>query len=381
MPLQVCQTSSSPLLLTSMTAQVNFDAKKVKQARMHARNRQFVLTPKDHRERVIEPLVKQVNKLLLLALALGNSANAAGSSGPAQTDKMVETIRKKFGDFKEHHVKKLRQVGTYYSAVYRVAGKRAEKAANGENPKPRPSVMYRSISKFNPALYNFVREAAATNDALKPAAACATFNKESPLYGHMSPTYAAQFILAYVASNRRFNSENGQYIRPDDLMKKHLGEGIAKVLAGISADKREKEVIKAKKFPGEFTFCKLQELIGFYRLQLPEDSEAARNLTTLRNQQEQWPALLADLETISQIRDQAYKRLHAEQTKPVKAVGPKGPRGPLSEAQKHARRVKREANAAAGVLGYDLNFVEKVPKAASAVPPTSSSNAAAVATA
>ncbi len=347
-------------------SQTAAESKKDKLQRQQAKNREFVLTPKDYRDRVTEPLVRQVNKLLLLALALGNSANAGEGSQAEKVDKVVDTIRKRFNAFRDDHVKKVRRLNTYYATLYRVAGKRAERAASGQPPKTRESIMHRSVATFQPALYNFIREASGSNEALLTAADCSTFDKSSPLFGYMSPTYAAQFILAYVAANRRFDENNGQYIKPDDLMKKHLSEGIAKVLAGIAQDARPKEVERAKKFPGEFTFCKLQELICFYRVRHPEGTAPAAALATVRKDQSNWPTLLAEFDSISKVREQAYVRLHDSKPKVERAPGPKGPRGPLTEAQKHARRIKREANAAASALGYDLNFVEKTPKVAAA---------------
>lgn len=351
------------------------ESKQLKQARLQVKNRQYVLTPADYRERVVEPLVKQASKLFLLALTLGNAANAGEATAG---DKSVDAYRKKFNTLKESYVNRLRKTAVYHSTLYRVAGKRAENVTKGFVPKQRESAMHRSISVFKPALYSFIREAAAQNESLRPAMSCAAFKADSPLNGYMSSTYAAQFVLAYVASNRRFNATNGQYIQPDALMQKHLGEGISKVLADIASNKDAKEVEKAKKFPGQFTFCKLQALIGFYRVKNAEGSDAESDLQTLRKDQTLWPVLASDFEAMSKIRDLAYARLHAENPKPVKVAGPKGPRGPLSEAQKHARRVKRDLNAAAGALDYEVSLVPRVPKA---VPPTESSGATATATA
>lgn len=346
------------------------EAKRQKTERLRARHAKYVLEPRDYRARAIEPVVKQASKLFLLAYALGQAKN----SQDANADKTAEAIGKKFAEFKDRHLSKIRNLGTYYSVVYRVAGKRAENVAKGVVRKPRDSVMPRSVSKFQPALYNFIRAAAQTNESLKPALECSTFNTESELNGYMSSTYAAQFILAYVARNRRFNSENGQYIQPDDLMKKHLGAGIDKVLASVRASaegqkdpkKRDAEREKMRRFPDQFTFCRLQELIGFYRVKPAEGSAELAARDALRQNEEHWPTLRAEFEAMSKVREHAYDQLHAENPKPVKEAGKKGPRGPLSEAQKQARKIKKEGKALAEIM--ELELVEKKKSAVPAEP-------------
>lgn len=349
-------TVSAPA--TTQRTLTTAEAKKLKADRLRARHSKYVLEPRDYRERAIEPLVKQANKLFLLALAVGKSQDLQGES----KDATAEAIGKKFNDFKERHIRKLRGLGTYYSVMYRVAGKRAENVAKGVARKPRESVMPRSVSKFQPALYNFIRAAAQTNDSLKPALDCSAFNSESELHGYMSSTYAAQFILAYVARNRRFNSENGQYIDPDDLMTKHLKAGIDKVLESVKVaaegqqdpKKRAAEIEKMRKFPHQFTFCRLQELIGFYRVKPAEGSAELAARDALRRNKEHWDALSTEFNTMSKIREHAYDQLHAENPKPVKEGVKKGPRGPLTEAQKQARKIKKEGRALAEIMELDL---------------------------
>jgi hypothetical protein len=341
------------------------DQKAAKLERQHAKNRQYLLTPKDHKERVVDPLVKRVSKLLDLALVLGKSATPDGDVSKADTT--VNLIRDKFNSFKEDYVKSLRRVGTYYNTLYKVNGKRAEKAAKGEAAKPRQQIMFRSISSFQSPLYSFVKAASQTHESLRVAGQCSTFDSNSPLQGYMSSVYAAQFILAYVATHRRLNKVNGQYIQPDDLMKKHLGEGINKVLEDIRSDTRDKEVEKAKKFPGEFSFVKLQALIGFYRVKPAEGSPAEAALQTLRKDDTNWPTLRSEFEALSTVRQNAYERRRAENPKAVTVGGKKGPRGPLSEEKKTARRIKREATAFANSMGMELTLQPRAVKSAPAV--------------
>lgn len=334
-------------------------AKKTKQDRLVARNRQYLLSPKDFRERAIEPLIKETNKLVLLALALGTSAKGdTGADG--KQDVMVSAIRKQFKDFLKLHVRRISKIANYHSTLYRIAGKRADKARSGETGKARVSIMHRSISTFRPEMYAFVREAAATNEALRGTLSCSTFDPNSPLQGYMSPTYAAQFILAYAAANRSFNKVNGQFIVPDVLMKKHMGEGVAKVLASYASN--PKTAAKAKEFAGQLHFCKLQELIGFYRVKPAEGSPAEAEVKAVRKEESNWPVLEADFKALSQTREEAFDRYHTENPKPTKAKGLKGPRGPLNEDQKRARKIKREANAAANALGVEISLVPKVAK-------------------
>lgn len=333
-----------------------------KQDRVVSRNRQYLLSPKDFRERAIEPLIKETNKLVLLALALGTSAKGdTGADG--KPDVMVAAIRKQFKDFLKLHVRRISKLAHYHSTLYKVAGKRADNARTGAAGKTRASVMCHSISQFRPELYAFIREAASTNEALRGVVSCSTFTADSPLRGYMSPTFAAQFILAYAAANRSFSKVNGQYIIPDVLMKKHLGEGVAKVLSTFMEN--PKTAAKAKEFPGQFTFCKLQELIGFYRVKPSEGSPEETRVKTLRQDKENWPTLDEEFKDLSKVREEAFARYHRENPKPVVSKakgGAKGPRPALNEEQKRARKIKREANAAANALGVEINLVPKASK-------------------
>lgn len=344
--------------------------KQSKQERVQARNQQYLLTTKDFRERLLKPLSEQAASLFELARAMGSGKALQGASGDAQLD----TMGKQFNKFLELHQRKIAALANYHSALYKIAGKRADTARNGGLGKARPSVMHRSISNFQTPLYDFIKEASASNEALRLAANCATFDPSSPLFGYMSPTYAAQFILAYAASNRCFNPTNGQYIQPDALMKKHLGASIEQVLRSVAESGKKKDVENAKRFPGQFTFCKLQELIKFYRVKPEENSAADAKVKAIRKEKTLWPVLQVEYDQLCEVRAAAFKRLREERKKPETVAGEKrgrGQHGPLSEAQKRARALKRAATAAQRTLKVKVTLTPVADEQQEAVPPVS----------
>lgn len=339
----------------STTPKKSADVKKDKLARQQARNAKYLLSPKDFRERAVKPLLDQATRLVSLAESLGKTKAAHAGKSDAAVDPYVALVEKNFDEFLKLHLRSIAKIAAYQSTLYRLCGKRAEKARTGETSKARSSVMHRSIASFRPELYAFIKEAAASNEALKESATCATFDASSPLYGYMSPTYAAQFILAYAAANRSFSPVNGQYIIPDVLMKKHLGASVASVLASFAAKSPE----VAAKFPGQFTFCKLQELIGFYRVKPVEGSPEDVAVKAVRKNEANWDVLASEFSALSKTREEAFDRLHAERPKVVVVSAPKGPRKLLSDEEKLANKIRRDATAMAKTLGYKLTMTHE----------------------
>lgn len=323
------------------------------------------MKPKDFRERVVNPLIQATTSLVDAAQAMGGILRKEAEQG-SESD-YAALIKKNFKKLVAVHQKKLSQVAKYHAILYKYGGKRVERACVDGGVKTRAPAMFRSVGSFKPELYAFIKEASGTHESLKPAARCLSFKDGHPLKGYMSPVYASQFILAYAATNCRFSAKNGQYIQPDDLMTKHLSAGIAHVLERFN----EKNPDKAKEHPGEFTFCHLQKLIGFYRMRHAENSAEAAKVKNLRENETYRNDLRDEFLAMSEVRASAFKRYHDEHPKPVvtndaKKSARASTRGPLDENTKLARKLKRAATVAARASSYEFTLTKKV--SATAVP-------------
>jgi hypothetical protein len=336
------------------------------------RNKQLIVTSKDFRERYVGHIASSTSRLLDLALTMGSKPETGGVLASQE----VNDIGKIFEGLRKELMREIRNLPKHYSALYRVAGKRAENARLGEAGQRREGIMHRAVIQFKPEMYHFIKAAAHANEALADAAHCVTFKKGDPLEGYMSPTYASEFLLAYVAAQRRQNKENGQYISPDHLMNQHLGAGIRHVVKRFaetcSKSKSEKVRKLPELYPDQFNFCSLRGIVSYYTVKPEANTAEDRAVQALRTNQSLWPVLQREYETLCTARKAAYDRYHAENPRPDRDGKPatkKGePRPARTEAEKTAAKLKRQATRASKELGYELRKLSAPAKPAAEVP-------------
>lgn len=302
----------------------------------------FLLVPKDFRNGIIKSLMMETGKLATLAEQVG--ASKAIRSHTGEDDASLSLSRKQYKEFLRLHLLRIKSIARYHQRLYQLCHRRVARILGGNVKKSPNTVLFRNLATYKPNVYDFIKEASNTLDTLKFTQSWATFNAKSPLNGILSQTMVSQFLLAYVASHRRYNPLNGQYIQPDELMLKFFGDGIRETLLKF-ADKFPK---KAADFPGNITFCHIQSILNFYKIAPVNPAEEER-LTTLKKDDKVRETLSVEFQEVARVRAIAVSKVRSERVDQKPSSKKKnGERE--SSALARARKLRRTAQATAAAL-------------------------------
>src|SRR6185437_8642664 len=221
-------------------------------------SKEYLMAPADFRKKVLRPLVVETRRIVNAAIDVGVAKNSASEAAEGR-DMCKETtanLRKLVHD----HLRRLLNLSQYHRRVYALSGKKAQRVLKGETSS-RANKPARTLASYDPKFVSFLQSAASSHEHLRFFRNFSVLDSTSPLSGMSTQIMISQFLLCYAAVHQRFNTENRQFIQPNEEMLRNLGDGIKHALEA----QRKKIPDLSRKYDGQLRFPYVQTLISYYR--------------------------------------------------------------------------------------------------------------------